>query len=123
MKYETLLIFAILSFILIQNLYSQEKQLKEITPSPSDGIELKLDGLIVCDENGDRIHSSSLKEKFDENSTVKDVVNILGPGYLPEMSGTGNITWFFDDSSKIITGLWPDSLNSKIKLIYKTPED
>jgi len=51
--------------------------------------------------------------------TVSYVVDILGPGYLPKMSGTGGITWFFEDGSRIVTGLWPENLKSKVKLIYK----
>jgi len=122
MKYKVTLLLITFTFIFSQNIFSQEKTIKELHPSEFYGVELKLDGVVICDKNGDRIHNSSLKQKFNENSTVKNVVDILGPGYLPKMSGTGSITWYFADSSKIITHLWPDSLNSKVKLIYRMPE-
>ncbi len=81
------------------------------------GAILTLEGMVVCDSGGEKKHSAFLRKQFNENSTVSDVVKILGPGYLPQGSGTGTITWYFDDGSKIITNFSPESLNAKVRMI------
>ena len=102
------------------NVFAQENPPEKVSVSLNnvEPIKLELEGVVVCDENGEKRHQSILKENFTKDSTVLDVVSILGPGYIPKLSGTGSITWYFDDGSKIITRLWPKSLNSKVQLEY-----
>ncbi|MCA9399931.1 MAG: hypothetical protein KC618_09280, partial [Candidatus Omnitrophica bacterium] len=84
-----------------------------------EGISLELEDILVCSPEGDQKHSALLKDKFTDESTVFDVVSALGPGYVPPISGTGSITWFFDDGSQIVTRFWPENLHSKIVRNYK----
>ena len=121
MKYKIILICPLIFLAISLKVFCQEERIivEKIPAFEYEAIRLELEGVVVCDQNGATKHKSSFKKKFDENSTVLQVVDILGPGYLPKMSGTGTITWFFEDGSKIITELWPESLNSKIKLIYQ----
>ncbi len=81
------------------------------------GVELELEGLVICDENGDKTHDVKLKNQLTKDPTVQDVVKVLGPGYLSPISGTGGINWYFSDGSKLTTILWPKTLHTKVKLI------
>lgn len=82
----------------------------------NQGLELKLDGTVVCDKNGFKLLPVSLKEKIKPDSTVSDAVKQLGPGYINSGSGTGSITWFFADGSILSTAGWPSSVNEKVRL-------
>lgn len=88
-------------------------------------LELKLDGMVVCDKKGFMLLPVSLKDRIKPGSTVRDAVKQLGPGYIESGSGTGSITWFFDDGSILSTTGWPPSLNEKVKLTKSknSPQD
>lgn len=89
------------------------------------GLELKLDGMVVCDKNGFKLFPVALKDKIKPDSTVRDAIKLLGPGYIGSESGTGSITWFFADGSILSTAGWPSSVNEKIKLaeIKDSPQE
>ncbi len=59
-----------------------------------------------------RIPKSRLKNVSSESST-KDIVSILGPGYLYIASGLGNSTWHFDDGNMLIISPNRDNINKK----------
>ncbi|WP_051284163.1 hypothetical protein [Desulforegula conservatrix] len=80
------------------------------------GLELKFDGMVVCNKNGFKLLPVELKEKIKSGSTVSDAVKLLGPGYINSESGTGSITWFFVDGSTLSTTGWPSSVNKKVTL-------
>jgi hypothetical protein len=80
---------------------------------------VKIDGIIICDEKGYIKREVSLKTKINSDSTVRDVVNILGPGYCPKMSSSGVIIWEFKDGSIISSLPVPQSLDEKVNLYYK----
>lgn len=40
--------------------------------------------------------------------TVKEVLDIIGPGYVSKLSGTGGVHWYFVDGTSIGYSLWTD---------------
>jgi len=118
------LTMSILTFLFLLINSDHIEGVKEVAASLEfmvvNGIKLELEGLVICDEDGDKIHDEKLKNKIIKDPSVQDVVKVLGPGYLSPISGTGGVFWYFSDGSRLTTVLWPKNLNTKVKLI--TPE-
>ena len=81
------------------------------------GIDVRIDTLLVLSSK----HGPSLnlipaekKKCLSKKMSVKELVKIVGPGFLSKLSGTGIVSWFFDDDSTIECLYWTD--------INKTPK-
>lgn len=109
----------ILLLVMINLGHIEDNNEKEISLNSTyqAGIKLEIEGVVVCNESGDKVHSSELKNQIKKKPSVQEVINVLGPGYLNSNSGTGGISWYFSDESEFVTGLWPQSLNVAVKLI------
>jgi hypothetical protein len=103
--------------ILIPLIYLSVSNAEEHPPmlqTMQDGIKLELEGVVVCDENGRKIHDKKLKVKLGSQPSLKKAIDVLGPGYLSQHSGTGGISWIFSDDSVLTTSIWPRSLETKV---------
>lgn len=59
-----------------------------------------------------RIPASKI-EQISPEMTLKEIIPILGPGYIYKEQGLFFITWFFDDGSKLVIHTSPERLDVK----------
>jgi len=80
--------------------YMQQEYLeyKEFT------IEGKIAGYTPCKMQAP-LAVDNLK-KIHPNMTFDDFINTFGPGYLPENSGCGILSWYFEDNNVLC--VWPE---------------
>jgi hypothetical protein len=66
--------------------------------------------LVATSEHGpnQNLIPSNKKNQISPETTVRGALNILGPGYISSISGTGGVEWFFDDGTSIRYSFWTE---------------
>ena len=85
------------------------------TPIPIRGMEITVENVVVT--TPDRtVLSEALKNKIQEEMSLRELLSEFGKGWLSPFSGIGNIQWFFDDGTVLSVGPPPITLNQKMKV-------
>jgi hypothetical protein len=77
-----------------------------------EGVELERDGVLIASPEAQcRQLRAKLRRNISSKTTFRQAIQILGPGYIPEMSSAGGIRWYFKDEKYYDTGLHPQGLD------------
>lgn len=82
------------------------------------GLEYSVNGVLIVQKER-KILPAELRNKINDGMTIMEIVDVIGPGWVSQLSGIGSIAWVFNDGVELRTVWWPGPYGQPLNLIKR----